>query len=141
VPRLQIRQIVHNYGAFSTTPKLHPGPCDSVGMRPRTDPQTRMTTVHFASSTTHAKCNERRYYKEFNFEHRGKVKSANEHKNPLKSQPLQISKEYGTIPNLAETFISIYCVLNIESCRKFSDFERFSGQHVATGSAFAGDSE
>jgi len=32
-------------------------------MRPRTDrqtdtPQTRVTTIHFASSTTHAKCNE-----------------------------------------------------------------------------------
>ena len=39
-------------------PKLHPGPCDSVGMRPRTDTQTRVTTIHFASSTTHAKCNQ-----------------------------------------------------------------------------------
>ena len=40
-------------------PKLHPGPCSIVGMRPRTDSQTdiptRMTTIHFASSTTHAK--------------------------------------------------------------------------------------
>jgi len=92
---------------------------------------------------THAKRSKTRYYKQFDFERRGKVKSANEHKNPLKSQPLQLSKEYGTIPNLAETFASklIYCVLNIESCRKFSDFGRFSGQHVATGTAFAGDSE
>ena len=45
---------------------LHPGPCSSVGVRPRTDThrhthtdtQTRVTTIHFASSTTHAKCNE-----------------------------------------------------------------------------------
>ena len=39
------------------SPKLHPGPCDSVGVRPRTDTQTdtqtRVTTIHFASSTTH----------------------------------------------------------------------------------------
>ena len=33
--------------------KLHPGPCNSVGMRPRTDRQTHRR----ASSTTHAKCN------------------------------------------------------------------------------------
>jgi len=45
------------------SPKLHPGPCNSVGMRPRTDrhtdtqTQTRVITIHFASSTTHAKCN------------------------------------------------------------------------------------
>jgi len=43
--------------------KLHPGPCNSVGMRPRTtdtqtDTQTRVTRIHFASSTTHAKCND-----------------------------------------------------------------------------------
>jgi len=44
-------------------PKLHPGPCSSVGVRPRTDrhtdrqTHTRVTTIHFASSTTHAKCN------------------------------------------------------------------------------------
>jgi len=42
--------------------KLHPGPCYSVGMGPRTDrqtgTQTRVTTIHFASSTTHAKCND-----------------------------------------------------------------------------------
>jgi len=44
--------------------KLHPGPCNSVGMRSRTDrhtdrqtnTQTRVTTIRFASSTTHAKC-------------------------------------------------------------------------------------
>jgi len=55
--------------------KLHPGSCNSVGMRPRTDTQThrqtdrhththththtetRVTTIHFASSTIHVKCN------------------------------------------------------------------------------------
>jgi len=37
--------------------KLHPVPCNSVGMRPRTDTQTRVTTIHFSWSTTHAKCN------------------------------------------------------------------------------------
>ena len=45
-------------------PKLHPGPCSTVGVRSRTDRQTdthrqtRVATIHFASSTTHAKCNE-----------------------------------------------------------------------------------
>ena len=41
------------------SPKLHPGPCNSMGIWPRTDrhTQTRMTTIHFASSTTRAKCN------------------------------------------------------------------------------------
>ena len=38
------------------SPKLHPGPCNSVGRRPRTVTRTRVTTIHFASSTTHAKC-------------------------------------------------------------------------------------
>jgi len=28
-----------------------------VGKQPRTDTQTRVTTIHFLSSTTHAKCN------------------------------------------------------------------------------------
>ena len=61
---MQIRLIVHNYGGSPYhSPKLHPGPCNSVGIRPRidrqthTDTQTRVTTIHFASSTTHAKCN------------------------------------------------------------------------------------
>jgi len=57
VRRLQIRPIGQPYHS----PKLHPGPCNSVGIRPRTDrqthTQTRVTTIHFASSTTHAKCN------------------------------------------------------------------------------------
>jgi len=43
------------------SPKLHPGQCNSAGMRPRTDTQTdiqtRVITIHFASSTTHTKCN------------------------------------------------------------------------------------
>ena len=51
-------------GSLYHAPKLHPGPCSSVGVRPRTDrhthtdTQTRVTTIHFASSTTHAKCNQ-----------------------------------------------------------------------------------
>ena len=50
-------------GAFPTTPSLHPGPCNNVGMRPRqtyrqTHTQTCVTTIHFASSTTDAKCNQ-----------------------------------------------------------------------------------
>ena len=56
-------------GSLYHAPKLHRGPCSSVGVRPRTDTQTnthtdtqidtqtRVTTIHFASSTTHAKCN------------------------------------------------------------------------------------
>jgi len=43
------------------SPNLHPGPCSSVSMRPRTnrhtDIQMRVTNIHFVSSTTHAKCN------------------------------------------------------------------------------------
>jgi len=42
------------------SPKSHPGPCNSVGMRPRTDTQldtqTRVTTIHSSWSMTHAKC-------------------------------------------------------------------------------------
>jgi len=54
-------------GSLYQALKLYPGPCSSVGVRPRTDrhrqtdrqtdTQTRVTTIHFASSTTHAKCN------------------------------------------------------------------------------------
>ena len=48
-------------GNLYHAPKLHPGPCSSVGVRPQTDTQTdtqtRVTTIHYASSTTHAKCN------------------------------------------------------------------------------------
>jgi len=55
-------------GSLYHAPKLHPGPCSSVGIRPRTDrhtdtqthrqtdTQTCVTTIHFASSMTHAKC-------------------------------------------------------------------------------------
>jgi len=44
------------------SPKLHPGPYNTVGMRPWTDRQTHTQTdvrnqIHFASYTTHAKCN------------------------------------------------------------------------------------
>jgi len=46
-------------GSLYHAAKLHPGPCSSVGVWPRTDThtdtQTRVTTKHFASSTTHAK--------------------------------------------------------------------------------------
>jgi len=53
------------WGTPYHTPKLHPGPCSSVGMRPQTDTQTdrqthrqmHVTTIHFALSMTHAKCN------------------------------------------------------------------------------------
>jgi len=42
-------------GSLYHAPKLHPGPCSSVGVRPRTDThtltqtdtQTRVTTIHF----------------------------------------------------------------------------------------------
>jgi len=52
-------------GSLYQAPKLHPGPCSSVGVRLRTDRQTHthidtqtcVTTIHFASSTTHAKSN------------------------------------------------------------------------------------
>ena len=51
-------------GSLYHAPKLHPGACSSVGVRPQTDrqrdtdTQTSVTTIHFASSTTHAKCNQ-----------------------------------------------------------------------------------
>ena len=43
-------------GRLYHAPKLHLGPCSSVGVRPQTNTQTRVTTIHFASSTTQAKC-------------------------------------------------------------------------------------
>ena len=56
-------------GSLYHAPKLHPDPCSIVGVRPRTlthtdthrqtDTPTRVTTIHFASSTTYAKCNDR----------------------------------------------------------------------------------
>jgi len=59
VHRLQIRAIVHNYGVVPTT---HPSYIWVRAVvwtcgRGQTDTQTRVTTTHFASSTTHAKCN------------------------------------------------------------------------------------
>ena len=64
VHRLQIRPTV---GIPYHSSKLHPGPCNSIRMRPRivrqthrqTHTQTRVTTIRFALSTTHAKCNNR----------------------------------------------------------------------------------
>ena len=60
VHRLQIRPIVHNCRRAPHT-NLHPGQHSSVGIRPRTDRhahrRTRVTNIHFASPTTHAKCN------------------------------------------------------------------------------------
>jgi len=44
-------------GSLYHAPKLHLGPCSNVGIRPWTDIQMRVTTIHFASSTTDAKCN------------------------------------------------------------------------------------
>ena len=48
-------------GSLYNAPKLHPGLCSSVGVWPRTDrqtdTQTHVTTIHFALSTSHAKCN------------------------------------------------------------------------------------
>ena len=38
-------------------PQVTSGSVTSVGVRPQTDTQTRVTTIHFASSTTHAECN------------------------------------------------------------------------------------
>jgi len=51
-------QICPTRGHPVPSPKLHPGQCSSVGMRPRTDThrQTRVTTMHFVSSMTHEKC-------------------------------------------------------------------------------------
>ena len=59
VHRLQIRPIVHDYSrCIPYHPhNWHPGTCSSVGMRRRTDTQTAVTNIHFASATPHAKCN------------------------------------------------------------------------------------
>ena len=61
--RLQIRpNSAQLEGIPYHSAKLHPGPCSSAGMWPRTgtdthtDRQTRVITIHFASSTTHEKC-------------------------------------------------------------------------------------
>jgi len=57
----------HLGGSPYHSSKLHPGPSSSVDVRPRivrqthrqthTDTQTRVTAIHFASFTKHAKCN------------------------------------------------------------------------------------
>ena len=61
-------------GIPSHSAKLHQGPCNSVGMRPQTDTQTRVTTIHFASSTIHAKCNKSSEHSiACLMKHRGKV--------------------------------------------------------------------
>jgi len=42
-------------------------PCSNVGMQDgHTDRQTRMTNIHFVSSTTHTECNYDYYFKTFN---------------------------------------------------------------------------
>jgi len=59
VHRVQIRPTLHNYGASPTTP------LSNIRVRVvvwacgcgKTDTQTCVTTIHFASSMTHAKCN------------------------------------------------------------------------------------
>ena len=60
IHRLQIRPIVHNQGASPTTPPSYIRVRAVVWAcgRRQTDRQTRVTTIHFASSTTHAKCNQ-----------------------------------------------------------------------------------
>ena len=65
--RLQIRPVVHNLGASPTTSPSYirvraivwtcsRGQTHTEPHR-QTDTQTRVTTIHFASSSTHAKCN------------------------------------------------------------------------------------
>ena len=50
-------------GTLYHSPKLHPGLCNNVGMWQWTDRHTdgrdHYTSIHFASSTTHVKCNNR----------------------------------------------------------------------------------
>jgi len=58
VRRLQIRPIVHNWGAFPTIPPSYIR-VRAIAWgydRGQKDTQTRVTTIHFASSTTHEKC-------------------------------------------------------------------------------------
>ena len=69
VHRLQIRAIVHNYGGIPYhSAKLHSRPCRHAAA----DRQTRVTTIHFSWSTTHAKCNK---------EQKNTVKWKNENKS------------------------------------------------------------
>ena len=44
-------------GTLYDSPKLHPGPCSSVGMWPQTDRHMFVITIHFALSAIHGKCN------------------------------------------------------------------------------------
>jgi len=53
------------------SPKLHQGPCSSVGMWWGTDTQTAMTTIHFVSCMTHTKCNERNAFVLQSVPHKG----------------------------------------------------------------------
>ena len=69
VHRLQIRPTLHNYRAPHHSPKLHPGPSSSMGMRRQTDRQTNtktaVATIYFASATPHAKITSCRDVKEW----------------------------------------------------------------------------
>ena len=54
VHRLLIRPIVHNYTGHSYhSPKLHPGPCSSVGMRRGTERQTDRHTYRHTDVRDH----------------------------------------------------------------------------------------
>ena len=83
VHRLQIRPIVHNQGASPTTPPSY------IRVRAivwacgngQTDTQTRVTTIHFSWSTTHAKCNNTRT-----------KQSKLNHKNTQNAKPKQMDK-------------------------------------------------
>jgi len=71
VPRLQIRPIVHNAqlgGSLYHAPSyirvravLWAYGREQTDTKTDTDTQTRVTTIHFASSTTHAKCNNKHF--------------------------------------------------------------------------------
>ena len=64
VHRFQIRPILHNYGTSATTPPSYirvraiVWACGRGQTHTQTRTQTRVTTIHFSWSTTHAKCNE-----------------------------------------------------------------------------------
>ena len=73
---LDLRSVISHHGRCSQfswirfdvtshSPKLHPGPCTSVGMRDihtgiETNTQTAVTNTHIASATSYEKCNHRR---------------------------------------------------------------------------------
>jgi len=62
--KLEIRHLLKSNLTPDGTPynsaKLHPVPCSTVGIPQGTVTQThtRVTNIHFESSTTHAKCND-----------------------------------------------------------------------------------